>query len=79
MRLIWCSEEVKKYSEALAFEKQVKGWSRAKKESLIRGDFGEIHEIVKNERKEERKSKRDLRTERSETAVWSNEDEVQVF
>jgi|SRR5688500_16997648 putative endonuclease len=58
VKLIWCSDEVKRYSEALAFEKQVKGWSRAKKEALIRGDFGQIHEIVKAERKRREKIKK---------------------
>jgi putative endonuclease len=51
VKLVWCSDEVARYSEALAFERQVKGWNRAKKESLMRGDFGKIHEIVKAERK----------------------------
>jgi putative endonuclease len=58
VKLVWCSEEVKRYSEALAFERQVKGWSHAKKESLIRGDFGQIHEIVKAERKRREKIKK---------------------
>jgi putative endonuclease len=58
VKLIWCSDEVKRYSEALAFERQVKGWNRAKKEALIRGDFGQIHEIVKAERKRREKIKK---------------------
>jgi putative endonuclease len=58
VKFVWCSEEVKRYSEALAFEKQVKGWNRAKKEALIRGDFGQIHEIVKAERKKREKFKK---------------------
>lgn len=29
-------------NEAIAFEKKIKGWSRAKKEALIRGDWDEI-------------------------------------
>jgi predicted GIY-YIG superfamily endonuclease len=28
--------------EALACERQIKGWSRKKKEALIRGDWGEV-------------------------------------
>jgi len=28
--------------EALTFERRIKGWSRAKKEALIRGDWEEI-------------------------------------
>jgi len=29
-------------NEAIDFEKQIKGWSRAKKEALIKGDWDEI-------------------------------------
>ena len=50
VELVW-SEEVATYHEALTHERQVKGWSRAKKDALIRGDFDAIHEIVKAERK----------------------------
>ena len=51
VELVW-SEEVETYREALAHEKQIKGWSRAKKEALIRGDFEGIQEIVQAERKQ---------------------------
>ncbi len=51
VKLLWVSEEVDRYSDALRYERQVKGWSRAKKEALIRGDYDLIHEIVKEERK----------------------------
>lgn len=37
--------------EAFAFEQQIKGWGRAKKEALIRGDWDGLHTIVKTERK----------------------------
>ena len=50
VELVW-NEEVATYHEALTHERPIKGWSRAKKEALIRGDFEEIHEIVKAERK----------------------------
>jgi len=60
VKLIWCSEEVARYSEALQFERQIKGWSRAKKEALIRNDFDAIHQIVKDER--ERREKKKLET-----------------
>jgi putative endonuclease len=33
--------------QAIAFEKQVKGWSRAKKEDLIAGDWKRIVELAK--------------------------------
>lgn len=51
VKLLWTSEEVERYSDALRYERQVKGWSRIKKEALIRGDYDLIHEIVKEERK----------------------------
>lgn len=31
---------------AIAFEKQVKGWSRKKKEALINGDFDSLKELA---------------------------------
>jgi putative endonuclease len=49
VKLLWVSEEVQRYSDALRFERQTKGWSRRKKEALIRNDFDAIHEIVKAE------------------------------
>jgi predicted GIY-YIG superfamily endonuclease len=33
--------------EALSLERQIKGWSRAKKEALIRGDWSEISRLAK--------------------------------
>jgi putative endonuclease len=33
--------------EALAMERRVKGWSRAKKEALIHGDWAKISELAK--------------------------------
>ena len=52
VKLVWTSEETNRYSEALKWERQIKGCSRAKKQALIRGDFDAIHEIVKAERKQ---------------------------
>jgi putative endonuclease len=34
--------------KAIAFEKQVKGWSRAKKEALIKGDIEELKRLSKS-------------------------------
>jgi len=50
VKLMWNSEEFDTYAEALHFERQVKGWSRVKKEALMRDDYDAIHEIVKTER-----------------------------
>ena len=58
VRLVWASEECKNYSQALRWEKQIKGWSRAKKQALIRGDYEAVHEIVKSERKRKEEIKR---------------------
>jgi putative endonuclease len=43
-------------TDAIAAERKVKGWSRAKKEALIRGDFESLPQLAKRRRK--RPSKR---------------------
>ena len=58
VKLVWSSEEVQRYSDALRFERQIKGWSRSKKQALIRGDYEAVHEVVKNERKRREQIKR---------------------
>jgi len=69
VELVWC-EELPTAHDAFLFERQVKGWSRAKKEALIRGDWDGTHEIVKAERRERERRKRAQRNnshpERSE-------------
>jgi predicted GIY-YIG superfamily endonuclease len=37
VKLVWTSEEIKHYYDALRWERQIKSWSRAKKQALIRG------------------------------------------
>ena len=59
VKLMW-SEELETYNEALLHEHQIKGWSRIKKEALIRGDFQGIHKSVRIERVEREKRKRNL-------------------
>jgi predicted GIY-YIG superfamily endonuclease len=58
VKLVWTSEECKYYYDALRWERQIKGWTRAKKQALIRGDFNAVHEIVKAERKRKERIKR---------------------
>jgi putative endonuclease len=41
VELVW-SQHFLDITDAIAVERQIKGWSRAKKEALIRGDYGEI-------------------------------------
>jgi predicted GIY-YIG superfamily endonuclease len=46
VELVWSQEFVTR-DEAKEAEDKIKGWSRAKKESLIRGDFDRISELSK--------------------------------
>ena len=39
--LVFC-EIFERLTDAIARERQIKGWSRAKKEALIRGDYGAL-------------------------------------
>jgi len=45
--LVW-SQDFPTRDEAKASEKQIKGWSRAKKMALIRGDWERISALAKN-------------------------------
>ena len=44
--LVW-SAECAHIAEAFSLEKQIQGWSRAKREALIRGDFGALPALAK--------------------------------
>ena len=44
--LVW-SEQLPTRVEALTMERRIKGWSRAKKLALIRGDWNRISELAK--------------------------------
>ena len=45
-------------AEAFAIEKRIQGWSRAKREALIRGEYGELPRLSQNasKRRRERES-----------------------
>ena len=43
--LVW-SQQFENITDAIAVERQIKGWSRAKKEALIRGDFEAIQRLA---------------------------------
>lgn len=47
VRLVW-SEPFQTRLEALEAERKIKGWSRAKKEALIRGDWAEISRLARS-------------------------------
>lgn len=46
---VWSSDFATRY-EALSAERQIKGWSRAKKEELIRGDWRAIQRLARRRR-----------------------------
>jgi putative endonuclease len=41
VRLVW-SGHFERITDAIAVERKIKGWSRAKKAALVRGDWAEI-------------------------------------
>ena len=43
--LVW-AEHFPDITDAIAVERQIKGWSRMKKEALIRGDFAQIKALA---------------------------------
>jgi putative endonuclease len=47
--LVWAQHFVN-ITDAIAVERQIKGWSRAKKEALIRGDYKSIQFLSKRRR-----------------------------
>lgn len=40
-------QEFDRITDAIAAERQLKGWTRAKKEALIRGDLETLHRLAK--------------------------------
>ena len=46
LELVYSAEFASRY-EALSRERQIKGWSRAKKEALIAGDWNEVSRLAK--------------------------------
>ncbi len=45
VELVFC-EEFNDVQQAIAFEKQVKGWSRKKKEAIIEGDWDKLKDLA---------------------------------
>jgi putative endonuclease len=44
------SQQFETVTDAIAAERQVKGWSRSKKEALINGDWGRVSELSRRRR-----------------------------
>jgi len=61
VELVWCEAFGTRY-EALAAERQIKGWSRGKKEALIAGDWARISELARNRQADSRPSTSSGRT-----------------
>ncbi|HEX5738879.1 MAG TPA: GIY-YIG nuclease family protein, partial [Hydrogenophaga sp.] len=47
VKLVW-QGEFESREGALAFEQQIKGWSRAKKEALIKGDWERVQALARS-------------------------------
>ena len=62
VKLVWSAEFPSRY-EALAAERQIKGWRRAKKLALIRGDWDLIAMLAKNREEKDWASTGSARTE----------------
>ncbi len=50
VELVFC-ESYERIDEAAATERRIKGWSRAKKEAYMRGDFAALVALAKRKRK----------------------------
>ena len=59
--LVWCAKFPSR-AEALAAERRIKGWSRARKLALIRGDWPLIVSLARNRQDKERASTSSART-----------------
>jgi putative endonuclease len=44
--LVW-SQSFETVTDAIAAERQIKGWSRAKKQALVAGDFERVRQLAK--------------------------------
>ncbi len=42
------SQELQRITDAIAAERQIKGWSRRKKQALIARDFGALPDLARN-------------------------------
>jgi predicted GIY-YIG superfamily endonuclease len=73
VELVWC-EAFPTREEALAAERMVGGWSRAKKEALIRGDWERISLYARPPH--ERFSTSRFSTSRFSTSLETNGDEI---
>ncbi len=50
VKVVWC-QEFERIEDAYECEKHVQGWSRAKREALIEGRFGDLPALSKRRRR----------------------------
>jgi predicted GIY-YIG superfamily endonuclease len=55
--VVW-SDKFPDVYQAIAAERQIKKWSRKKKEALVRGDFELLHELAQSKEMKERRQAR---------------------
>ncbi|MEJ7833684.1 MAG: GIY-YIG nuclease family protein [Nocardioides sp.] len=56
--LVWCAA-YDSVAEAFAYEKQIQGWSRRKREALIRGDFELLPDLSRRKAVQDRQQTRE--------------------
>ncbi|MGB2869680.1 MAG: GIY-YIG nuclease family protein [Bacteroidota bacterium] len=56
VKLVW-SDDFDDFGDAIDVERQIKGWTRAKKEALIAGNFELLHELAKSKETKGRERK----------------------
>ena len=59
VKLVW-TQVFPTHDEAFRCERQIKGWSRAKKEALIRGDWDGLREVILQQKKKRASLKKHL-------------------
>ena len=64
IEVVWCAE-FQDLHDAIDFERKVKRWSRAKKESFIEGDWKRLQALASRSRSEAVRGSRRARAERS--------------
>jgi putative endonuclease len=50
LKLVW-NTHFDRIDEAISTERRIKGWSRAKKEAMMRGDFDQLPELAARRKK----------------------------
>ena len=67
VKLMW-SELLPTEYDAYFVERTIKGWTRAKKEALIRGDFDLLHELSKSTEKKRKEGAKPRRQQNRDTS-----------